>query len=187
MPNLIQQIKTFVEDECKKPTSKYGYEPFPHHFVPMVARAKQLADQLGGDKELIEIAARLHDIGSIIVGREDHHITWAEIAGKKLTELNYPAEKIQLVKKCILHHRGSMNHHRETLEEQIIAEADIMSCFDNLPWLFNAAFTYEKMTQEQARKSVKEKLENKRNQLSFKESKQLIKPKYDAAMLLLNE
>jgi HD superfamily phosphodiesterase len=60
--NIIDQIKTFVEEECKKPTSNYGYEPFPHHFVPMVAYAKQLTDKLGGDKEVIEIAGRLHDI-----------------------------------------------------------------------------------------------------------------------------
>jgi hypothetical protein len=44
--DIITVIKSYVEEECKKPTSKYGYEPFPHHFVPMVAYAKQLADQL---------------------------------------------------------------------------------------------------------------------------------------------
>ena len=85
--DIIATIKDFVEAECKKPTSKYGYEPFPCHFVPMVAFAKQLADQLGGDKEIIEISGRLHDLGSIIYGREDHHITGAEIAEKKLNEL----------------------------------------------------------------------------------------------------
>jgi len=94
----IPQIKSFVEAECKKPTSKYGYEPFAFHFMPVVSYAEQLADELGGDKEVIVISAWLHDIGSIIHGREDHHITGAKIAEEKLKELQYPPEKIELVK-----------------------------------------------------------------------------------------
>ena len=77
---IINEIKHFVENECKKPSSKYGYEPFRFHFAPMVNYAEKLADELGGDKEVILIAAWLHDIGSIIHSREDHHITGAKIA-----------------------------------------------------------------------------------------------------------
>ena len=137
--DIINEIKHFVEDECKKPTSKYGYEPFHFHFVPMVNYAEKLADELGGDKEVILIAAWLHDIGSIIHGREDHHITGAKIAEEKLKELQYPAEKIELVKKCILNHRSSQQNGRSSLEEQIIAEADAMSNFDNIAGIFKAA------------------------------------------------
>ncbi|MDR3169969.1 MAG: HD domain-containing protein [Candidatus Peribacteria bacterium] len=183
MSNIIDQVRTFVENECKKSTSKYGYEPF--HFIPMVAYAKQLAYQLGGDKEIIEIAGRLHDIGSIIYGREDHHITGADIAEKKLIEFNYPFEKIALIKKCIFNHRGSKDFIRESIEEQIIAEADVMSSFDNISGLFKAAFVYEHLDQGQAKTSVRQKLERKRNQLHFEASKELIQPKYAAAMLLL--
>lgn len=187
MSNLIDQIRNYIEEECKKPTSKYGYEPFTEHFIPMVAYAKELADKLWGDKEVIEIAGRLHDLGSIIYGREDHHITSTQLAEKKLIELNYPPEKRELVKKCILHHRGSKDFPRESIEEKIIAEADVLSNFDNLAGIFKAAFIYENMTQEQARIAVVEKLERKRNQLQLEESKQLIKPKYEAVMLLLGK
>ena len=60
--DIVQKVRDYVEDECKKSSSKYGYDPFPFHFVPMVAYATQLADELGGDKEIILIAAWLHDI-----------------------------------------------------------------------------------------------------------------------------
>jgi uncharacterized protein len=107
-----------VEEECKKPTSKYGYEPYPCHFVPMVKYAKKLAKRLKADEEVVEIAAWLHDVGSIIYGRDNHHITGAKIAEEKLKELGYPPEKkIELVKKCILNHRGSKQNKRETIEE----------------------------------------------------------------------
>lgn len=182
---IIAEIKNFVESECKKPTSKYGYEPFVYHFTPVVQYAEKLADELGGDKEVIIISAWLHDIGSIIHGREDHHITGAKIAEDKLTELGYPAEKIELVKKCIANHRGSRQDSRESIEEKILAEADVMSNFDNISGIFKAAFVYENMDQGQVKVAVRTKLENKYKQLHFDVSKEIIKPKYEAVMLLL--
>lgn len=184
--NNLEKIRQFVELECKKPTSKYGYEPFPFHFVPMVNYAKQLNRKLGGDSEVIEAAAWLHDIGSIIDGRENHHITGAQIAEAKLIKLGFSKPKIELVKKCILNHRGSLNNKRESLEEKIIAEADVMSNFDDLPGIFQAFLLFEKMNRSEAREAVRKKLEYKYNQLHFKESKQILKPKYEAVMLLLS-
>lgn len=183
--NIIKEIKKFVENECKKPTSKYGYEPFPFHFVPMVAYAEKLANEMGGDKEIISIAAWLHDIGSIIYGRKNHHITSAKIAEKKLKELGYSDEKITIIKKCILHHRGSRKHRRESIEEKIIAEADAMSNFDNISGIFKAAFMYEHKNQLEAKDAVRKKLQNKWKKLHFKKSKKIIKPKFEAAMILL--
>jgi uncharacterized protein len=159
--DIINEIKNFVETECKKPTSKYGYSPFIYHFIPMVNYAEQLSNELGGDKESILLAAWLHDIGSIIYGRVDHHITGAKIAEEKLKEFNYPKEKIELIKKCILNHRGSQNSVRKSIEEQIIAEADVLSNFDNIAGIFKAAFVYENMDQAEAQIAVRQKLENK--------------------------
>ena len=183
--NIINTIRDYVKAECQKPTSKYGFDPFPFHLVLVAKHATALADELGGDKEVILIAAWLHDIGSIISGRDDHHITGAKIAEAKLIELNYPKEKIELVKNCILNHRGSKSNTRNTIEEKIIAEADVISNFDNIAGIFNAAYVYEKLDQAQAQASVRQKLINKWNQLHFEKSKKIVKPKYDAAMLLL--
>lgn len=183
--DIVDQIKNYVEAECRKPTSKYGSEPFLFHFVPMVEYAKVLAKEMNVDIEIVELAGWLHDIGSIVYGRENHHITGAKIAEEKLTELNYPPAKIKLVKNCILNHRGSKNSKRETLEEKIIAEADAMSNFDNIAGIFKAAFIYEKLNQGEAKIAVRKKLQNKYKQLHFSKSKEMIKPKYDAAMLLL--
>lgn len=186
--NIVEEIRKFVEEECKKPSSKYGYEPFTHHFIKVHSIAVQLAKKLNAELEIVEIAAWLHDIGSIIFGRENHHITGAQIAEKKLKELNFPEDKIEKVKLCILNHRGSKEdeNSREFLESKIIAEADAISSFEFIEGLFRAAYT-EKLSQDEARKSVRQKLQNKWNQLSLEESKKLIKPKYEAAMLLLGE
>ena len=183
--DVVNEVRNFVESECKKSTSKYGYEPFPFHLIPMVNNAEKLVDKYGGDKEIVLLAAWLHDIGSIIYGRQDHHITGARIAEAKLKELGYPLERIELIKKCILNHRGSQQSSRETIEEQIIAEADVMDNFNNIAGPFKAAFVYEGKTQGEAKDSVRRKLQRKWAQLHFEESKKLLKPKYEAAILLL--
>ncbi len=184
--DIVEKIKNFVEEECNRPTSKYGSEPFLCHFAPTVKYAEKLADELGGDKEVIIIASWLHDIGSIMEGRGEHHIVGAEIAEKKLRELNYPEEKIALVKQCILNHRGSKQNERNSIEEKIVAEADALSNFDAIEGLFKAAYTYENKTQAEAKESVRQKLENKWNKLHFEKSREIIRPKYEAIMLLLD-
>ena len=184
--NIIEEIRRFVEEESKKPSAKYGYEPYEFHLIPMRNYAIGLAKKLNADLEVVEIAAWLHDIGSIIYGRENHHITGAEIAEKKLKEFIYSLEKIKKIKLCILNHRGSVNNLRVTLEEKIISDADAISNFDNLPGLFKAALVYEGLNQGEARISVRDKLKRKWMQLCLEESKIIIKPKYEAAMILLN-
>jgi uncharacterized protein len=183
--SIIKEVRKFVEEETLKPTSKYGYEPFLYHFTPTVKYATKLADKLGADKEVVVIAAWLHDIGSVMKGRKDHHLTGVKIAEKKLKELGYPKEKIELVKKCILNHRGSQKNNPTTIEERIIADADTLSNFDNLSGIFKAAFIYENLDQKEAQKAVKKKLENKWKQLYFEDSKEIIRPKYEAIRTVL--
>jgi uncharacterized protein len=184
MNNIVEQIRSFVEEECKKPSSKYGYEPFVNHFIPMHDFAVKLAEEQNADLEIVELAAWLHDIGSIVYGRENHHITSAKIAEEKLREWGYPEKKIEIVKKCILNHRGSCPGIKESKEEQIIADADAMSAFEHIEGLFRAAYVSENMNQEEARKSVLEKFENCWNKIS-KEAREIVKNKYEAVMMLL--
>lgn len=183
--DTVEKIRQFVENECKKPTSKYGFEPYIEHFIPTVKYSKDLAYKLGANEEIVEISAWIHDIGSIMVGRKDHHITGAKIAEEKLKEFGYPEEKIVLVKNCVLHHRGSQKMELGTLEEQILAEADAMSAFDDIIGLFEIALVWEKLSRDEARKSVLQKLENKWSQLKTEKSKEIIRPKYEAIKLLL--
>jgi len=182
---IIEKVRQFVEEECKKPTSKYGHDLYSYHIFPVVQISKHLANLLNVDREVVELAAWLHDIGSIINGREDHHITGAKIAEQKLRGFGYPEEKIRRVVLCVLSHRGSKSIKQQSVEEKIIAEADAIDAFDRLSGLFEAAYVFENKSREEARDSVKNKLINKWNQLTLEESKRIVKPKYEAAMLLL--
>lgn len=181
---IVEEIRKFVEEECKKPTSYYGPDSYDH-LMHVKSYAEILAINFNVDLEVIKLAALLHDIGSVMRGRKDHHITGVEIAENKLKELNYPQEKIEIIKKCILNHRGSINNLKLSEEEKIIADADSMACFENIDGLFITALVYEKKARVEARQSILNKVINSWNKLSFEESKIIIKPKYEALMLLL--
>lgn len=184
--SMIEKVKKYVEYECKKPTSKYWFSAFAH-FEHVVKLSNQLADEIWADKEIIEIAAWLHDIGSILYWRENHHITWAEISEKKLREFWYPEDKIMKVKNCILNHRWSTNFERLTIEEKILSEADTISAFYNIHWLFEAAYVYEKLDTKKWLKTVLDKLDRKWEQLHFEESKKILKERYEAIKVLFDE
>ncbi len=183
--SIVEEVRKFVEEECRKPSNKYTYEVYDFHIVQVVKYAKEIAKKLNADLEIVELASLLHDIGLVCFGRENHHITRAEIAEEKLKELNYPEEKIEIVKKCILNHRGSVNNQKSSVEEQIIADADGMTMFDRIEGVFLAAFVYEKLGQIEARKSARQKLINSYNKLS-EDAKKIVQNKFEAAMLLLS-
>jgi uncharacterized protein len=178
--DFISEIRIFVENEFRKETCKYGYDLFFFHFMPVASCAEKLALELGGDREVIVIAAWLHDIGSVVCGRKRHHVSGAEIASKKLKELGYPPAKTELVKRCILNHRGSRRNCRESLEEKIVAEADILSNFEDITTVFKTAFVYKNLCQKDARDFVRKKLESKWKQLQFSDSKNVARVKYKA-------
>ncbi|NCO12510.1 HD domain-containing protein, partial [Candidatus Pacearchaeota archaeon] len=167
--------------------SHYGFEPYRGHFVIMHRCAVDLAKKLGANLEVVELAAWIHDIGSIIQGRENHHQASVEIAEKKLRELDYPEKKIEEVKHCIFAHRSSEDIPKETIEAKIISDADAISNFGNIVGILKAALVYENQNQFEARKSTLEKLQRKWKKLELEESRRLIKPKYEAAVLLLSD
>ena len=183
----IKQINDLVEKECKKESNCFGYGIWSHHIIPVVKYAKLLAKKLNADVEVVELAALLHDYASIKNKDfyEDHHVYSARFAEEILVEFNYTKDKIEKVKKCILNHRGSKHEEKNTLEEKIVADADSMAHFDNIGSLFYLAFFSHEMSIDEGNDWLTDKLKQSWNKLSLEESRELIKSKYDAAMLLL--
>jgi len=182
---LIEKVRCFVEGECRRPGAKYGIDAYKFHFVSVVNYSRILAERMGADLDVVLVAAWLHDIGSIIYGREDHHITSCGVAEEKLKEFGCDDELIKRVKHCIFAHRGSRDIVRESIEAEILADADSMSHFDDIGGLFRAAYVTEEMSHDDARASVRNKLINSFAKLSS-DAKKLIELKFEAAMLLLD-
>ncbi len=184
---MIEEIRDLVENACKQETNVYGYGAWSHHIALVATYALKLSRQLGGDAEVIELAALLHDYASVINKDyyPEHHLHGARLAEELLLSLNYPREKITLVQQCILSHRSSQRTLRKTLEAKIIADADGLSHFDDVPSLLYLAFVKTGLGIDAGAMWVLEKLKRDWEGLELPESRALAKKKYQAAKVML--
>jgi len=179
---IIDKVRAIVE-------KRYRSNPFDydHHIKLVVEYAKELAKRLKADEEIVELGAWLHDISRVgaLDVNDDHHIRGAAESEKLLRELGYSEERIKQVVHCVISHRGRMKLKRESLEAEIVASADAMSHFFSIEGLFYVALIIKKLDIAEAKIWVKEKLERSWNKL-LPEAKEIIRPKYEAAKILLN-
>ena len=183
---MINKISDIVETACKQETNYFGYSAWTHHILPVVKYAKLMAEKIEADEEIVKIAALLHDYASVKDYKlyEDHHIHGAELAEQILKEFDYPQNKIEQVKHCILCHRGSKAAQKLTKEALCVADADSMAHFDSISSLFYLAFFSHKMNIDEANNWLMQKLERSWNKLS-PQAKDIIKDKYEASKIML--
>lgn len=181
--DIVKIIEDEVKRRCESSENTSGYGAWTHHIRQVVDNCVDLAEQYKANKEIVELAALLHDVASITKEeyKENHHIYGAQIAEELLKGLNYPEEKIKLIKRCILNHRGSVLKEKITNEEICLSDADAMAHFDNIPSLFNYVYRERKMSVDNGEKFVKDKLDRSYNKLSGK-GKKLYKEKYENVM-----
>jgi len=129
------EIMLLNEKYMTEATDKYNF--WEEHIKYVVQEALVLAEKYNADTEIAELAAMLHDVALIAKNgtRKEHHITGAEMAETILLKYNYPKDKTDRVIKCVLNHRSSKNG--TDIEDICVADADILSHFDNVPMLFN--------------------------------------------------
>lgn len=183
--DILEKLQDEVHSRCLADTNQFGIGCY-YHIVAVVKNAELLADKYGADREVVMIAAWLHDIASITDYSlyELHHIHGAEMAYDLLKEYSYEEQKIFLVQECIRNHRGSIDAKRNSLEELCVADADAISHFDNIPGLLYLAYCQKGMGIEEGKEFVKEKLTRSFRKLSI-ESKKYYQGKFKNAMKFL--
>ena len=182
---IINKIKVEIRNRCDSPDNFFGVGSYEH--IESVAKhAVELANYYDADIEVCEIAGWLHDIASITDYSlyEEHHIHGANIAEEILQSYNYPKDKIELVKLCILNHRGSVPKEKTTKEEICVADADAISHYDTLPSLFYMAFVQRKLDIDEGITFVKSKLDRSYNKMS-NESKEYYKNRTELILSIL--
>jgi hypothetical protein len=184
--DLINKLSIYAENACKSPNNSFGYGIWSHHIKPMIQIGIELATDYHADEEVVVIAILLHDLAAIKDGskRKDHHIFGAEEAQTYLTKENYPPEKIDLVKKCILNHRGSINNFKGTIEEICVADADAVAHIQEIGSLFYVAYKEMDMSIDDGIEWIKGKIQRDWNKMS-ENGKNRFKRRYDEIMRIL--
>jgi len=115
---------------------------------------------------------------------EEHHIYGAIEAEKLLQGLSYPQEKIEIIKDCILCHRGSVRKEQKTKEAVCVASADAMAHIDQVTSLLHLAYYQRGMDVNEGAEWVSRKIERSWNKLC-PEAKEIMQEKYKSAKMVL--
>lgn len=183
---IEEKMYVEVKHRCELPTNTYGIGAWDHHIKIVYELAKKYASEYGADPEIVAIAALLHDIASVtnVEFTPEHHIIGANIAKELLTKEGYPANRTELIARCILNHRGSVLVEKSTPEEVCIADSDAMAHFYSVPSLLSMVYREKGMSIDEGSDFVLQKLGRSFEKMSDK-GKQLVFMQYEFAKMLL--
>lgn len=186
MNEIVENIKEKLIKRCNTYNEKYNYDFWNDHIKYVVKNAVELAKEYNADIEIVELGALLHDIAmpSEFGPREEHNVYGVKIADELLTKLNYPEDRKERVKECVLRHRGSKDLPRNTIEEQCVADADVIAHFDCIPSLFHLVYNEMNLSIEEGENYIKKKLERDYNKLSDR-TREAIKDRYENILKVL--
>ena len=190
MSDIVDKIRQEVIDrsnafEERTKGTKDEFNIYKEHIQYVYKNILLLSENKNVDREVLELSALLHDISMTDerLDRSKHNEYGSVIAENLLREINYPEDKIKLVKKCILNHSSKMAGFRTTEEERILVDADGLTHFDfnTIKNLYSLAQNVMGLNDEDAIKFIQEKLTKDYNEMSDY-LKYLIQEKYDKVM-----
>ena len=188
MSQIVEKMRQEIMDrsarfEEQTKGTKDEYNIYREHIQHVYKYVVMLSKDKNVDREVLELVALLHDISmtDMALDRSRHNEYGAEIAEQLLRENNYPEEKTQLVKRCILNHSKRRQQYRSTEEEQILVDADGLSHFDVVKTLYSLPSKVMGLSEEDSVRFVQDKLTGDYNELSDN-LKYLVKDKYDRIM-----
>lgn len=119
---VISTVKELVRSHFENDTTGHDW----YHIERVWKMACYLQEMEGGDLELIELAALLHDISDHKLNG-GHLNKGGEVAGEILSSLNYPTDRIQQVAAIIdaVSYKGAgVQDKMDSLEGKIVQDAD---------------------------------------------------------------
>jgi hypothetical protein len=182
---VIKKVREYVKARSGKEENPFGFGFFRGHVLPVVRFARRLARLTETDGEIVEIAAWLHDLGSLYGFSVDHHLAGAELTEKFLSGLEYDEEKSAAVKHCVAAHRGSEDVPPETPEARCVASADGMAHVTSLGYLLKLHTVVLGKSAAEARAHLRRKLRRSWDKI-MPEGRELVREEYETAMFTLD-
>lgn len=188
MSQIVEKMRQEIMDRSARfeehtKGTKDEYNIYREHVQYVYKYVVMLSEGKNVDGEVLELAALLHDISMTdwTLDRSRHNEFGAEIAEQLLRENDYPEDKTQLVKKCILNHSKRRQEYRTTEEEQILVDADGLSHFDVIGKMYSLPSMVMGLNEAESVRFVQKKLTGDYEELSD-DLKCLVKEKYDRLM-----
>ncbi len=138
---LISTIRNLARSECQR--KENAFEPcfFEEHLAPVAHYAVALANHLKADREIVELAAYLHDLAAVRDAGDipQHAKLGGDLARRILIEHGCSAAKAAKVARCVASHSEPVQIGSGALEEVCVSNADAMAQITRPAyWLFYA-------------------------------------------------
>jgi len=185
MEEVFQSIRDIVVKELE--CSAHNMD----HVDRVYNLCLKLSEGENVDLDVIKASALLHDIARVkedidSTGKTDHAVLGSNMAEQILKKLNFPNDKIQHVKDCILTHRYRTGNIPKTLEAEILFDADKLDTIGTIGlarcfvWVGkNNAHIYRKVNLEDY---IKENLNGKINGRIQDASKHSVNIEYETKL-----
>lgn len=159
-----------------------------YHILPVVKHSLALSKKLVADVEVVEMAAFFHDYSCLLDKKyyEKHHLHSAQMAKEFLLKTGFPKEKIALVGKAIISHRGSVKSNRKSVEEKILASADAMAHISEPADMFYLAFGVHRFKTREGSVWLKEKIKRSWEKI-IPEGKGIVESEYKMLSRVLDK
>ncbi|MFX1257307.1 MAG: HD domain-containing protein [Promethearchaeota archaeon] len=170
---------------CKKVYPAHNYKC---HLKPVVTIALQLCKEFGAQRNIVEPAAYLHDIGRVRIpfAQKQHNLTGYFYSKFKLWIYRFPKEERKRICYAILAHRSNSKYKPKSLEDEIIINADAISHFEQYLYLLNIRYCSQGKNLNQTKKWLLNKLKRDyENKLTLPGIKERVKPFYERAKKVL--
>jgi uncharacterized protein len=182
---MLEKIKAMVKDLCNiRGTTEEVW--WLDHIRLVEKRCLEISEKEDVDKDVLLLAAWLHDLTKITQEYEDHHIKGAERAGRILEGFDYPEEKIKQVQHCIITHSSDPNHPPLSKEAKLFADIDGISHFEDFPAFAHYAYGIKEEGIRSGSKRLRERYERCWGKLSPR-AKEMAKDKYNAIKTVLKD
>jgi len=180
----IFKVKKFVKSKMDKSAHDFDHVMRVYRFALRIAKNEKC------DKEVVKLAALLHDVGQTSCKKGQHHAeVSASIANRYLKSIKYPKTKREKIVNAIKNHRFSTRNKIRSIEEKIIFDADkldlagvigIVRCYYTLGYnkdafrdVFRIGKKYLNLDKyfftKTAKKLAKEKIKNMKRFVKFLE------------------
>ena len=127
--SIVDRVRDQVRSECHAAQNRFGVAFFGEHLEPVVGYALRLAEALGADREVVELAGWLHDLAAIrdLAAVPTHAADGARLARGILEAHGLPALAIDAVCRAIASHASPTAPAAASPEERCLWDADVLA------------------------------------------------------------
>lgn len=159
---------------------------FTNHVNLVRHFALKLSKHYKSDKQVIELAALLHDVSYTKENNHHNHEFQSCNIAERLLKGKISENKIKRILDCIKHHRGAKDYKRESIEEKIISSADAMAhIYNAFNFIYLGGVHKDKL--EGVKNWLRKKTDRSWRKIHLSEGKRIIRKKYNALKTLLED